>query len=66
MSACICVIDSDLGRPHVLRFEQRITERLLLLLIDVGESHHLFSVRSGKVKEGVIHRHEHLILPSDE
>lgn len=65
-SVCIRVFDSDLGWPHVFLFEQRITERLLLPLIDVGESHHLFSVRRGKVKEGVIHRHKSLILPSDE
>lgn len=65
-SVYMCLLVSDLRRTHVFLFEQRITERLLLPLIDVGESQHLLSVRRGKLKEGVVHRHKCLILTSDE
>lgn len=57
---------SYLGRLHVFLLEQRVTEGLLLPLINVGESEHLFSVRRGEVKKGGVHSHKSLVLPSDE
>lgn len=57
---------SDLWRGCVVLFEQGITQRLLLCLINVSKPQNVFSVGRSKVEESLVHRYELLSFPSDE
>jgi len=63
MCVCMCAY---LGREHGLVQQQGLAEGLLLTLVDVGETQHLFGAGGGKVQEGLVPGHEGLVLAGDQ